>query len=64
MPRLVVITLLPDNDEGARVCNSTPPRRQTVPFVSLFMASLRADPPVGDADAFDRATTSESRAIA
>jgi predicted ATPase len=25
--------------------------QQTVPFFSLFMATLRADPPVGDADA-------------
>ena len=28
--------------------------QQTVPFFSLFMATLRADPPVGDADALRR----------
>jgi hypothetical protein len=28
MARLVIITLLPDNDRGARVCNSTPPRQR------------------------------------
>src|SRR6201990_2060180 len=28
--------------------------QQTVPFYSLFMATLRADPPVGDADALRR----------
>src|SRR3954466_9797994 len=28
--------------------------QQTVPFFALFMASLRADPPVGDADALRR----------
>jgi DNA-binding CsgD family transcriptional regulator len=33
--------------------------QQTVPFFSLFMASLRADPPVGDADALRRLGGSE-----
>ena len=28
--------------------------QQTVPFFSLFMATLRADPPIGDADALRR----------
>src|SRR4029453_260532 len=28
--------------------------QQSVPFFSLFMATLRADPPVGDADALRR----------
>ncbi|HEY0225628.1 MAG TPA: ATP-binding protein, partial [Mycobacterium sp.] len=28
--------------------------QQTVPFFSLFMATLRADPPVGDAEALRR----------
>jgi predicted ATPase len=28
--------------------------QQTVPFFALFMATLRADPPVGDADALRR----------
>src|ERR1700747_2058883 len=28
--------------------------QQTVPFFSLFMATVRADPPVGDADALRR----------
>ena len=28
--------------------------QQTVPFFSLFMATLRADPPVGDANALRR----------
>ena len=28
--------------------------QQTVPFFSLFMATLRADPPVGDADVLRR----------
>src|SRR6185312_11527259 len=32
--------------------------QQTVPFFSLFMATLRADPPVGDADALRRLGTS------
>jgi DNA-binding CsgD family transcriptional regulator len=33
--------------------------QQTVPFFSLFMATLRADPPVGDADALRRLGGSE-----
>ena len=33
--------------------------QQTVPFFSLFMATLRADPPVGDADALRRLGDSE-----
>src|ERR1700742_3266767 len=33
--------------------------QQTVPFVSLFMATLHADPPVGDADALRRLGGSE-----
>src|SRR6201997_515561 len=33
--------------------------QQTVPFFSLFMAPLRADPPVGDADALRRLGGSE-----
>jgi DNA-binding CsgD family transcriptional regulator len=33
--------------------------QQTVPFFSLFMATLRADPPVGDADALRRLGSSE-----
>src|SRR6187200_3778983 len=33
--------------------------QQTVPFLSLFMATLRADPPVGDADALRRLGGSE-----
>jgi len=32
--------------------------QQTVPFFSLFMATLRADPPVGDAEALRRLGTS------
>lgn len=32
--------------------------QQTVPFFSLFMATLRADPPVGDADGLRRLGTS------
>src|SRR6201991_2879401 len=32
---------------------------QTVPFFALFMATLRADPPVGDADALRRVGSSE-----
>jgi MoxR-like ATPase len=28
--------------------------QQTLPFFSLFMATLRADPPVGDAEALRR----------
>ncbi|OBI80880.1 AAA family ATPase [Mycobacterium sp. 1245805.9] len=32
--------------------------QQTVPFFSLFMATLRADPPVGDVDALRRLGTS------
>jgi DNA-binding CsgD family transcriptional regulator len=32
--------------------------QQTVPFFSLFMATLRAEPPVGDAEAFRRLSTS------
>src|SRR3954466_11086132 len=31
--------------------------QQTVPFFSLFMATLRADPPIGDADALRRLGT-------
>jgi DNA-binding CsgD family transcriptional regulator len=33
--------------------------QQTVPFFSLFMATLRADPPIGDADALRRLGGSE-----
>src|ERR1700757_2961623 len=33
--------------------------QQTVPFFALFMATLRADPPVGDADALRRLGSSE-----
>src|ERR1700752_1336269 len=33
--------------------------QQTVPFFALFMATLRADPPVGDADALRRLGGSE-----
>jgi DNA-binding CsgD family transcriptional regulator len=33
--------------------------QHTVPFFSLFMATLRADPPVGDADALRRLSGSE-----
>ncbi len=33
--------------------------QQTVPFFSLFMATLRADPPVGDAEALRRLGTSD-----
>src|ERR1700760_2027806 len=33
--------------------------QQTVPFFALFMATLRADPPVGDADALRRLGASE-----
>ena len=33
--------------------------QQTVPFFSLFMATLRAEPPVGDADALRRLGSSE-----
>jgi DNA-binding CsgD family transcriptional regulator len=33
--------------------------QQTVPFFSLFMATLRADPPVGEADALRRLGSSE-----
>ena len=33
--------------------------QQAVPFFSLFMATLRADPPVGDADALRRLGGSE-----
>ena len=33
--------------------------QQTVPFFSLFMATLRADPPVGDAEALRRLGGSE-----
>ena len=33
--------------------------QQTVPFFALFMATLRADPPVGDADALRRLVGSE-----
>src|SRR3982074_2818726 len=32
--------------------------QQTVPFFSLFMATLRADPPIGDAEALRRFGTS------
>ena len=35
--------------------------QQTVPFFSLFMATLRADPPVGDADALRRLGTADLR---
>src|SRR4029079_11369450 len=33
--------------------------QQTVPFFALFMATVRADPPVGDADALHRLGGSE-----
>src|ERR1700739_2382266 len=51
---LTEVMALADKSGGRTLFGEAFEYQQTVPFFSLFMATLRADPPVGDADALRR----------
>jgi DNA-binding CsgD family transcriptional regulator len=51
---LTEVMALADKGEVRTLFGEAFEYQQTVPFFSLFMATLRADPPVGDADALRR----------
>ena len=56
---LTEVMALADKSEVRTLFGEAFEYQQTVPFFSLFMATLRADPPVGDADALRRLGGSE-----
>src|SRR6201993_3117359 len=56
---LTEVMALADEGGGRTLFGEAFEYQQTVPFFSLFMATLRADPPVGDADALRRLGGSE-----